>query len=453
MACVLALDVGTTMARAGVFDADGSPVRPPARDLHGGLDDPDALVAVARRLVDEVRAHAEGAPAAVGVSCFWHSLVVLDAAGAPLTPVLGWRGGAAAGDADALGRRLDAADLHRRTGLPLHAAYWPAKLAWLRRTQPDVLRRAGRLVSFSEYLLARLTDSPVGAMSLSMASGTGLLRTDDPRWDEELLAVLELDEALLPPLSDEPTGRDPAWFPAVGDGACANLGMGATTPDRAGLSVGTSGALRVVVDRPADPRPALFLLRVDAERYALGGALSDAGNLYHHLRRSLRIGPEADEALRLREPGEHGLVVLPLPGGERSPGWDAGARGAIAGLSYDTTPLDLFHATLEGIALRFGELADHLPEVREVVVAGGSMARAAAWLQVLADALGLPVVRSGVDEASARGAAVLALERLGLRPAPAPVAERYEPRPERTEAYRALRERQRALYAATVATT
>ena len=156
MACVLALDVGTTMARAGVFTEDGSPVRPAVRDLHGGLDDPDALVAVVRRLADEARPHAEGALGAVGVSCFWHSLVVLDQAGAPLTPILGWRGGAAAGDADALARRVDADGVHRRTGLPLHAAYWPAKLAWLRRTQPDVLLRAARLVCFSEYLLARL---------------------------------------------------------------------------------------------------------------------------------------------------------------------------------------------------------------------------------------------------------------------------------------------------------
>jgi gluconokinase len=333
--------------------------------------------------------------------------------------------------------------------VPLHAAYWPAKLAWLRRTQPDVLQRAGRLVSFSEYLLARLTGAPAGAMSLSMASGTGLLRTDEPRWDEELLGALELDPALLPPLSDEPVDGAPPWFPAVGDGACANLGMGATTPGRAGLSVGTSGALRVVVQQPVDPRPALFLLRVDGARFVLGGALSDAGNLYHRLQRSLGVGPEVDEALGLREPGDHGLVVLPLLSGERSPGWNSDARGAIAGLSYRTTPTDLFHATLEGIALRFAEIADHLPEVREVVVAGGSMAHARAWLQALADALGLPVVRSGVAEASARGAAVVALERLGHRPAPAPVAERYEPRAGRTEAYRALRERQRALYAAT----
>jgi gluconokinase len=448
---MLALDVGTTMARAGVFDGDGSPVRPAVRDLHGGLESPDGLVEVARRLADAARAHGEGGLDAVAVSCFWHSLVALDGAGRPLTPILGWRRGEAAPDAEALARTLHAADVHRRTGVPLHAAYWPAKLAWLRRTQPDVLARARRLVSFSEYLLARLTgtDATVTHMGLSMASGTGLLRVDDPAWDDELLGALGLDPALLPPVSDDPLAGDPPWFPALGDGACANLGMGATEPDRAGLSVGTSGALRVVTNEPADPRPALFLLRVDERRFVLGGALSDAGNLYHRLRRALRLGPDADASFGAREPGQHGLVVLPLLGGERSPGWRVDARGAIAGISYDTTPTDVFHAALEGVILRFAELADHLPAPREVVVAGGSMARGAPWLQALADALGLPVVRSAVAESSARGAAVAALERLGHEPPPTPTAERYEPRPERRAAWAALRERQRALYDAT----
>lgn len=436
---VLALDVGTTMARAALFRADGSADGTPVKHLHRGVEDPYELL----ELVRELAGRAGGSVDAVAASCFWHSLVAVDRRGGPLTPILGWRGLDAADDADALASRLDAVDVHRRTGCPLHPAYWPAKLAWLRRTRPDVWGAADRFVSFSELLFAALAGA--SHTSPSMASGTGLLRVDGSGWDEELLGVLELDPARLPEVSDDPAGAGIPWFPPLGDGACANVGMGAVDPGRAGLSVGTSGALRVVVDEPVDPHPALFLLRVDGGRFVLGGALSDAGNLYHHLLRSLRLDPAAADELSERHPGAGGLVVLPLPGGERSPGWDARARGAVAGLSYDTTPLDLFHAALEGVALRFAAVLEHLSTAREVVVAGGSMASRPAWLQVLADALGLPVLRSAVDEASARGAAVRALERLGAEPEPAVTAERYEPRPERSAALRGLLQRQRAL--------
>lgn len=442
MTRVLALDVGTTMARAAVYGADGTPSQPPVKDLHGGVVDAVALLERVRTLVD-----AAGPSDAVAASCFWHSLIALDGRGRPLTAILGWRGLDAAADARSLASVLDAADVHRRTGCPLHPAYWPAKLAWLRRTDPSAWAAADRFVSFGDVLFEALAGA--SHTSPSMASGTGLLRVDGSGWDEELLRVLALDPARLPRVSDEPGAVSPPWFPPVGDGACANVGMGAVTPTRAGLSVGTSGAVRVLGHEPADPRPALFSLRVDGRRWVLGGALSDAGNLYHRLREGIGLPDETGAGLADAEPGSHGLVALPLLGGERSPGWNPGARGAIAGLTYRTSALDVFHAMLEGVALRFREIVEHLPGVDEVVVAGGAMAGTPAWLQVLADALRRPVVRSGVEEASARGAAVLALERLGHEPLPAPAAETYSPRPDRAEAYGALLERQRALYRAT----
>jgi gluconokinase len=147
-----------------------------------------------------------------------------------------------------------------------------------------------------------------------------------------------------------------------------------------------------------------------------------------------------------REPDAHGLTVLPLLGGERSPGWRIDARGAVAGLTFRTSSEDIAQAALESIAYRIAEIADAMPEVEEVVATGGALLADPAWIQVFADVLGRPVVASGVEEGSARGAAVIALERLGARPAPAPLGARFDPRPERHEAYRSARERQRDLY-------
>jgi gluconokinase len=208
--------------------------------------------------------------------------------------------------------------------------------------------------------------------------------------------------------------------------------------------VGTSGALRLLYEseRP-QPKPGLFLYLADERRVVEGGALSDGGNLYAWLGRTLA---DAAGSLAERDPRDHGLVFLPFLGGERSTGWNPDARGTIHGLTFETTPLDLRQAAYEGVAFRFAAIADLLPELQEVVATGGGLLRDRDWIQIMADALARPVAVSDVPEASLRGAAVLALEREGHEVAKAPIAGVVEPRAERAETYRAARVEQQRLY-------
>jgi gluconokinase len=425
MARVLALDVGTSSARTRVYDERAEPVAgavaqeryTTTRGHSGRLGEFDAeeLVAVAEDAVERARRGAGGDVDAVAISCFWHSLVALDGGGRPISPVLTWRHLDVAAEVP-----VDAEAVHARTGCPLHPSYWPMKIAGLK--QQGV--RAARYVSFSDLLTG-------GRTSISMASGTGLLGLDG-RWDAELLDALGLDERHLPELADELV---------LGDGAAANVGSGALGSTRAALTIGTSGALRTI-HAPTVPRPGLFLYRLDAERVCEGGSISDGGNLLAWLRRLVGEVPTAGLA---HEPPSD-LDFLPLLGGERSPGWNAARRGAVAGLSFATTPRGLVHAALEGVAYRLAEIADRMPEVEELVASGGALRHNPDWAQILADVLERPVTLSAVEEASARGAAIVALERLGLAPPPAPLGPTFEPRPERAEAHHAARERQRRLY-------
>src|SRR5262249_22508837 len=148
-------------------------------------------------------------------------------------------------------------------------------------------------------------------------------------WDAPLLEHLGLTPAQFSPLADVdaplrglqhrtyaerwPALRDVPWFPAIGDGAAANVGSGATSQDRMALTVGTTGALRVV--RPTVPEvPAgLWCYRVDRRRALLGGATSEGGNVYAWLRETLNLGaPNAiEQALAAQLPDGHGLTVLP----------------------------------------------------------------------------------------------------------------------------------------------
>jgi gluconokinase len=417
---VLALDVGSSSVRAQRFDERGEPDGELRQERYA-TDDADEVAATVHRVLDG------GEPDAT--SCFAHSLVAVDADWNALTPILGWRDTRSAGAAEWLARRLDAEAVHARTGAFLHSSYWPAKLAWLAEVDPELFRRSEWFVSFADYLRG------APETSLSMASSTGLLDLTGQDWDEELLSTLGVDRKRLPRIADVPL-----WV----DAACSNAGAGCLGRDRAALMVGTSGALRVLYEseRP-QPKPGLFLYLADERRVVEGGALSDGGNLFDWLERTLT---DSSGSLAARDPGDHGLVFLPFLGGERSTGWNPEARGTIHGLTFATTPLDVRQAAYEGVAFRFAEIADLLPEVGEIVATGGGLLHDPDWVQIMADALARPVTVSGVPEASLRGAAVFALERLGREAAPAPTAGVVEPRMDRAEAYRAAREAQQELY-------
>jgi gluconokinase len=434
VAAVLALDVGSSSVRAQRFDERGDPLDELGQERYEG-GDPDEMVALVRKVIG---GRDDGVDA-VGTSCFGHSLIALDDRGRPLTPLLGWRDIRSAGAAEWLRRGVDPVAVQARTGAYLHPSYWPAKLAWLAESEPDVFRRAARFVSFAGYLYEQL--GVPSTESVSLASGTGLLDLAGARWDAELLELTGVGEERLPPLSDEPSG---AWYPALIDAACSNLGAGCTGRARAALMVGTSGALRLLyeTDRP-EPQPGLFLYRLDERRVVEGGALSDGGNLADWLGRTL-AGPAA--SLAGRGPDDHGLTFLPFLGGERSTGWDPHATGSVHGLTFATTPLDIRQAALEGVAYRFAAIAELLPSLEEVVATGGGLRHDPAWIQIMADALARPVTVSGVQEASLRGAAVATLKRLGCETDEAPLGKVFQPRADRADAYRSAREQQQRLY-------
>ena len=433
MTRVLALDVGTSSVRAQIFDADAQE-DDPARRNYPRENDPSKITRLVREAVDE--AAGAGTYDAVGGSAFGHSLLPLDEQGRPLTEILGWRDTRSADAAECLARRVDADAIQARTGCHVHTSYWPAKLAWL-ATQNV---RAAKFTGFSEYVYAQVLGREV-PMSLSLASATGMLDLHARAWDQELLETLGVDAEQLPEVSDDAVD---SWYPALLDGACSNLGAGCVTRERAALMVGTSGAFRTVYETAQPhPRAGLFLHWVDDSRVVEGGSLSDGGALVHWLEDTLK---DADGPLADRDPESHGLTFLALLGGERSPGWHQHAKGVVQGLTFQTTPLDIRQAALEGVAFTFAMVADLMPEVEEVVATGGALLNEDDWLQIIADGLGRPVTTSRVKEASLRGAAVVALERLGESPPAGELGRVVEPRLDRADEYRAARDRHRELY-------
>ena len=447
---ILALDIGTSSTRAIVYDpATCQAVADGAHSIHhdphttpdgGATLDPDALVREVVAAIAAVLPAAKGAAiAGVGVSTFWHSVVGVDASGAAQTPVLLWSDRRSAPQVAALRGELDAGAYSQRTGCPLHTSYLPGRLRWLRETDPETFARCARFVSPGEYLVAHLFGLDKATCSVSMASATGLLDQRRGAWDEATLAHLPgITAAHLSPLSDAPVSgllpdygatlallADTPWFPALGDGACSNLGCGALDSTTLALMIGTSGALRVSGRRKGDLPPlppGLWRYLVSPDHYLMGGALSNGGNVWSWLTHTLRL-PTGDDAavetaLGLLAPDAHGLTVLPFLSGERAPLWRDDLSATLHGLEAGTTPLEIARAFLEAVAYRFADVREALhtvcPPGARIIGTGAGLLHAPVWAQIIADVLGEAISLSSEEQASSRGAALWVRERLGL---------------------------------------
>jgi gluconokinase len=480
---VIGVDVGTTSTKAVAFDATGAtwgdaaagyPLDEPAPGR--AEQDPQAILRAVLSATREAATEARrrGADVAgLGFSAALHSLIAVGADDRPLTPSITWADSRAAEQAARL--RADHPELHQRTGTPLHPMAPLPKLVWFRERDPETFDAARRWVGIKELVLAHLTGAWV--VDHSIASATGLLELATLGWDREALEVAgvsadQLSELvptthrvgeLRPDVARE-LGLDPATPVIIGggDGPLANLGLGAVRPGVAACSIGTSGALRVAVQRPGvDPGGRIFCYALTERRWTVGGAINNGGVVLEWAGEALAPDLGAHHEARLLElaasapAGSDGLVMLPYLLGERAPHWQAGARGAYVGLTHRHRREHLIRAAIEGVCLQLALVLDSVRaagnEVHEVRATGG-FARSDFWRQLLADVLGQPVGFAEGREGSSFGAALLAMQALGLV-ADVDVAadlvrieQVHDPDPEATEVYAATRPTFDALY-------
>lgn len=431
----------------------------------GGAEiDPEELAQHCIDCLDELhrQIHEAGFKiAAVAGSAFWHSFCGVDSGGKPTLPILHLLDTRSAAEVSRV------PDTHASTGCVPHSSYWPAKLLWLERNRGAQFQATHRFLSFPEYLFEKLFGE--ARVSTSMASASGLWNQAGNTYDYATLAALPIRRDQLADLAsidrpahnplDEYRAMWPAfatcpWFPAIGDGAANHIGSGCLRPDQFSLMVGTTGAMRTLTATPAAIPAGLWCYGLDPNRALMGGALSNGGDVYAWLKRTLAMPKDAEGRLEKAEPGSHGLNVLPFLAGERSPYWRADLRGAITGLSLSTEPFHILHAALESISLRFREIYCALSSATgapaEVIASGGALLHSPAWTQIMADTLGRPVVASTELEASCRGAALYALERIGAIPSldalPASTGATFSARPQFEATYARLLAEQRSLY-------
>jgi gluconokinase len=437
---VIGLDVGTTATKAVAFGVGSGSRHTVVREYPllqpepgWQVQDPTTVLAAVLGALSEVVSHAKGARViGISVSSAMHGLIGLDTQLRPLTPLLTWADSRAVREAAELRASGESESLHRTSGTPVHPMSPLTKLIWFDRHQPTFSRRVRAWVGLKDYVLHALTGTLV--TELSSASGTGLLDLSTRTWNPRALELAGVREDQLPPvlsttavlgLSGSVAARLglPAATPVVvgaGDGPLANLGTGALDPGVVGVSVGTSGAARMVVPGPVPDRSGrLFCYALTDDAWVVGGAVSNggisirwAGGVFGH------DGGSDTDLLELAASvpaGSDGLAMLPYLLAERAPLWDPTVTGAFFGLRHSHTRGHFVRAVVEGVALQLWTIVQELDATVPVtrIRATGGVFRSPVWREVLAGVLGHPVTVTGEAEGSALGAAALGMTALG----------------------------------------
>jgi gluconokinase len=486
---LIGVDLGTSSvkvlacAATGTMVAQGSAVYPLAtpRPEYVEQDAEDvyrAAMSTLHGVIGEVRLRGLDV-AAIGLSSAMHGIMPVDAAGEPAGPLITWMDRRSADVAERWRRDGTAAELYALTGAPVHAMLPSCKLRWLAE-HDEAAWRAPRFASLKELLVFRWTGEWL--VDWGIASATGLFDIRKRDWSERALQLAGVQrDHLSQPAPPSTTLRSIRTSVATGlglkagaalvlassDGALANLGVGAVARGEMAVTLGTSGAIRVVTPEPAlEEQGRTFCYVFDDAAYLAGGATSSAGAVLNKIQEL--VMPEIPpferfaQAVALAETapaGARGLTMLPFLSGERAPYWRSELRGGFAGLDLSHTRADILRAAFESIVFALGSVLDVL-QARTGAPArvrlSGGLTHAAFVRQLIADVFDCETWLADQEEASAFGAAMLAGVATGALPDVEAVAALlrpahvHEPDPASVDRYRDIFARYLACVEATL---
>jgi glycerol kinase len=435
---ILAIDQGTSATKACVFDPSGATLGaatvPVGRKTGRGgevTQDPDELVRSCREAARAALRDA-GVPArdlaGAALANQGESFVLFEQSGRAVTPIFGWQD-VTCGDVLArVEQEAGAEAVAARTGLPLHAEFTAPKLAYrLAQVGHDERLRFGTL---DTWLLHELDPSRPHVTDRATASRTMLIGLDDDDWSDELLGWFGVPRAILPGIvpCDEPgvaiviDGVEvPVWASGY-DMGLALLGHGCVAPGEIKATFGTclgvmasTGAERVVADGLLT---AIAYGRGGRSVFGLDGEIAAAGALVSW---AIRVGiagsPAELDARAASVADSGGAIVVPAIGGLGAPHWRDDVHGMVLGLTDATGRDELARAVLDAIAW---SLRDVVAAARaagypcDVLRVDGGLVASETLMRRCADVAGVRLVVSAQPEATAFGAAALAMLRLGL---------------------------------------
>lgn len=465
-AYLIGVDIGTSSTKVIAVRYDGKVMARHQQDYSTqqpqpgySEQDPEEILKAVKGGIRSVAMLLKQDPIAVSFSCAMHSIMAVDQEHQALTPLIIWADNRSQSIADSITSKT----LYQQTGVPVHPMSPLCKIIWWREQAPETFAAAARFIGIKEYIFYHFFKRYISDHSI--ASATGLFNIHDLQWNTESLELAGITPAQLPeavPCETLITGLVPAIAEEMGipastkfiaggsDGCLAQLGSNALDAGHATLTIGTSGAVRMAVDKPViDAQGRLFTYVLTPGHFITGGASNNGGVLVQWFidafvqavtDKKMSLDAALQQALAIPA-GAEGLLCLPYLHGERAPVWDGHTKGAFIGIQPQHHAWHFMRAMLEGMAYGLLSITDALEEtageIHTISVSGGFTA-SAEWVQLLADIFQRPMHLQQEGDASAMGAVLLGFQALNITPvfAESQPEKVFTPDPASAETYR-----------------
>lgn len=454
MKYMIGVDIGTTSTKSVLYDENGQfimkhnigyPLHTPNVDVSEENPDElfDAVLMTVKYVVREANIKKEDIKL-ISFSAQMHSLIALDTQNHRLTESITWADNRASKYAELINKEHQGSDIYQRTGTPIHPMSPLSKIFWMKHEQSDIYKQTAMFADIKTYIFYQLFEKYV--IDYSMASATGMFNLEKLDWDKEALELLGITEAQLPqlvPTTHILKGMKKRYATLMGidentpiivgasDGVLSNLGVNSYKKGEVAVTIGTSGAIRTVINKPrTDYKGRIFCYVLDEDHYVIGGPVNNGGVVLRWLRNEL-LASEVETAKRLGvdpydvltkiasrvKPGAEGLIFHPYLAGERAPLWNADARGSFFGLTLSHQKEHMIRAALEGVLYNlytvYLALIEVMNETPSTIKATGGFAKSEVWRQMMADIFDTDLIVPESYESSCLGACVLGLKALG----------------------------------------
>lgn len=442
---ILAIDQGTTSSRAILFDTEGNITAVRQQELgltypHSGWveQDPEKIWQDTLKVCQDVLQDTPSAleqTVAIGITNQRETTIVWDKlTGKAVYNAIVWQDRRTADYCEALVKQGHESQVQEKTGLLIDPYFSATKIAWILDNVEGVRQRAeaGELLfgTIDSFLLWRLTEGKVHATDASNASRSLLLNIATGQWDEDLLALFNIPQSMLPEVRDNVSdfgtvnksllGKSLPINAMIGDQQAALVGQACFEPGMIKSTYGT-GCFMLMNLGDQQLASAHRLVTTIAYRlngkttYAFEGSIFVAGAAIQWLRDGLAMFEHASEseAMALSIDSNDGVYFVPALTGLGAPYWRPDVRGAIVGLGRDSTSAHIARAALEAQAYQTRDLleamnADNQDDKLSVIRADGGLVANKMVCQFLADILQVKIEVPAVTEATAWGAASLA---------------------------------------------
>jgi gluconokinase len=448
MQYIIGVDIGTSGTKAIALTLSGE-VLADAQIAYTALFpepgyhelDPEILLNAVIKTISEVSLKTGSGAKLSGISfsSAMHSLILMNKDDQPLTNAITWADTRSKEQAKKIKNTVEGDNIYANTGTPIHSMSPLCKICWFREKEPLLFSKAAKFIGIKEFMWFRFFGKYI--IDYSIASATGLFDIYGFKWFPEAVGLAGISaEKLSDP---KPTvymewGIKGNYKTAMGisgdipfiiggsDGCLANLGSNAILAGDASLTIGTSGALRMISEKPKhDTRQRIFNYILTENRYVSGGAVNNGAVILQWFVENFmqfKDDPGFSFSDKIAEAelipaGSDGLLFLPYLLGERAPIWDEDARGVFFGINPKHTRAHFLRAVMEGITYSLYQVGLSLEEtigpIRDIYASGGFI-QSACWLQLVADLFNKKVFVTNAADASAIGAAMLGFFATGV---------------------------------------